>query len=57
MPKLKVLSAKDIFAILASFGFTVESQKGSHVKFKRMIVGLKQTLTVPNHPELDKGSV
>ncbi len=55
MPKLKVLSGKDIIKILNSFGFEVIGQKGSHVKLRRFIKNReKQTLTVPNHKELDK---
>lgn len=57
MPKLKVLSAKDIIKILESFDFKVVSQKGSHVKLRRVLKGIKQTLTIPDHKELDKGTL
>lgn len=44
--------------ILLSFGFKVASQRGSHIKLRRVLAnGIKQTLTVPNHPELDRGTV
>ncbi|MCD6492457.1 MAG: type II toxin-antitoxin system HicA family toxin [Archaeoglobaceae archaeon] len=32
MPKLRVLSGKEIVKILSKFGFEVVSQRGSHVK-------------------------
>ncbi|MCZ8222552.1 MAG: type II toxin-antitoxin system HicA family toxin [Microcystis sp.] len=32
MPKLKQLSGKDVIKILARFGFTIHSQRGSHIK-------------------------
>jgi len=57
MPKLKTLSAKEVIKILDSFGFNVESQKGGHVKLRRLQEENKQTLTIPNHDELDKGTL
>ena len=57
MPKLRRLSGKEIVAILARFGFQVQSQKGSHLKLVRQsTAGERQTLTIPNHSELDTGT-
>ena len=56
MPELKTLSAKQLLVIFAQFGFVAVPQKGSHVKLARMIAGHKQTLTLPNHSELDPGT-
>ena len=33
------------------------SQKGSHVKLRRIVDGNKQSLTIPLHGELDKGTL
>lgn len=58
MPRLKVLSGGDIVKILSRFGFTIISQRGSHVKLRRTLPdGTKQTLTIPLHEELDKGTL
>ena len=58
MPKLRVLSGKEVVKILSKFGFEVVSQRGSHVKLRRILPnGAKQTLTVPFHDELDKGTL
>lgn len=58
MPKLKALSGRDLVKIFSRFGFTVASQKGSHVKLKRILPdGTKQILTIPLHEELDKGTL
>jgi len=58
MPKLKNLSGRDIIKILEYFGFSVVTQKGSHVKIGRTIEnGFKQILTIPKHKELDKGTI
>ena len=57
MPKLKILSGKDIIEIFKSFGFSIVGQKGSHVKLARHLNGTHQTLTIPDHKELDKGTI
>jgi len=58
MPKLKVLSGNDIVKILSSFGFEIEAQRGSHAKLRRLLAGgTRQTLTIPLHEELDKGTM
>jgi predicted RNA binding protein YcfA (HicA-like mRNA interferase family) len=58
MPKLRVLSGKEVVKILSKYGFEVVSQRGSHVKLRRILPeGIKQTLTVPLHDELDKGTL
>ncbi|MEK7202748.1 MAG: type II toxin-antitoxin system HicA family toxin [Patescibacteria group bacterium] len=58
MPKLKILSGKEVIQIFLEFNFKIVNQKGSHVKLKRILdEEIKQTLTIPNHSELDKGTV
>ena len=57
MPKLKVISGKEIIKIFGGFGFVINSQKGSHVKLKRIINNYQQALTIPNYSELDKGTL
>lgn len=55
MPRMKVLSGKDLADIFSSFGFHIIDQNGSHAKLRRYQDGVKQTLTVPVHKEMDKG--
>ena len=58
MPRLKVLSGKDVVKILSRFGFMPVSQKESHVKLSRTLPsGMRQSLTIPLHEELDKGTL
>ena len=58
MPKLKSLTGEDVIRILSQFGFEIASQRGSHAKLKRVLSdGTKQTLTIPRHKELDKGTL
>lgn len=56
MPKLKRLSGAEVINILKQFGFEVYSQRGSHVKLRRISRSGKQTLTIPNHRQLDTGT-
>ena len=57
-PKLQRLSGKEVLSILSKFGFTVYSQRGSHVKLKRTSVsGEIQSLTIVMHDELDIGTL
>lgn len=58
MPKLKVVTGEFVIGVFKEFGFSVASQRGSHVKMRRVDVrGARETLTVPNHKELDRGTV
>ena len=55
MPKLPAISAKAAIKALDHFGFKVYRQSGSHIHLwneERNIV-----VTVPNHPELAKGTL
>lgn len=57
MPKLKRLSGPEAVSILQNFRFCILSQRGSHIKLRRINqAGEKDTLTVPNHRELDTGT-
>ena len=56
--KLRSLSGEEIVRILARFGFQVISQRGSHVKLRRLAEsGHKQTLHIPLHNELRRGTL
>jgi predicted RNA binding protein YcfA (HicA-like mRNA interferase family) len=58
MPKLRTLSGQNLLGIFAGFGFQPISQRGSHVKLRRVLPGgTQQTLTIVLHQELDKGTL
>ena len=58
MPKLKVMGGKDVVKIFSTLGFEITSQKGSHIKMKRIMHdGSFQTWIFPLHNELDKGTL
>ena len=52
MLKLRVLSGREVIVIFLRLGFLEVSQKGSHVKLRRTVDGVRQTLTIPDHKEI-----
>jgi len=54
MPKLPVVSGKKVIKALSRIGYEFDHQVGSHITLRN-----KQghRLTVPNHPELDRGTL
>lgn len=58
MPRLKNLSGPDVVRVFSEFEFLIASQRGSHIKLRRVLPdGTRQTLTIPNHRELDTGTL
>ncbi|MFZ2456808.1 MAG: type II toxin-antitoxin system HicA family toxin [Candidatus Altiarchaeia archaeon] len=55
MSRLPVLSAKDAIKALGKLGFSVHRQTGSHIHMWNE--GRRVLVTVPNHPELAKGTL
>ncbi|MDP7081456.1 MAG: type II toxin-antitoxin system HicA family toxin [Candidatus Undinarchaeales archaeon] len=54
MTKLPVLSGRDVIRALGKLGYYVRDQKGSHVHLRHSI---RPPLTVPNHPEVARGTL
>lgn len=54
--KYPVLKPNEIIKALNEFGFTVASQKGSHIKLRRDGSVVK-TVIVPNHYEVARGTL
>jgi predicted RNA binding protein YcfA (HicA-like mRNA interferase family) len=53
-----VLSGREVLKILSEFGFQDFAQRGSHIKLRRTVSGgQNQTITVPNHTEIDRGTL
>ena len=53
MPKLPVLSSREIVRGLGRLGFEQIGQRGSHIKLRRG----SETVIVPNHREVRKGTL
>ena len=57
MPKLPRLSGKEVIKSLSKIGFEVIRQKGSHVIMKKKTSEGEIATIVPNHKEIDKGTL
>ncbi len=57
MGKLRVLSGREVCAILAQHGFQQVRQRGSHIVMQRMTVEGTITVPVPDHNELRVGTL
>jgi predicted RNA binding protein YcfA (HicA-like mRNA interferase family) len=57
MGKIKVLSGVAVCKILADHGFVNVRQRGSHIVMQRKLPGTTITVPVPNHRELDRGTL
>jgi predicted RNA binding protein YcfA (HicA-like mRNA interferase family) len=58
MPKLRVLSGREVLTILREFGFQKFGQRGSHIKVRRVPGGWSGAeLDYPNHDEIDRGTL
>ena len=55
MPRLPVLPARDILKALRRAGFEIVSQRGSHIKLRRVRAGEVRTVIVPDCPEVPRG--
>jgi len=57
VPKLPALSGKEVIAILSKAGFEVRRQSGSHVILTKFVNEKKIAVVVPNHKEVDRGTL
>jgi predicted RNA binding protein YcfA (HicA-like mRNA interferase family) len=58
MSKLPIISGEEVVKILEKgFGFEFVSQKGSHIKLRKVVDGKTITTVVPNHKELMTGTL
>ena len=52
--KLPILSGKEVVKVLGKLGYTINDQKGSHIHMRHPVM---RPLTVPNHPEIARGTL
>ncbi|MEK6906119.1 MAG: type II toxin-antitoxin system HicA family toxin [Nanoarchaeota archaeon] len=57
MDKLPRLSGHEVIKILSKIGFAISRQKGSHIILSKEDVSGKKGFVVPNHKEIDKGTL
>ena len=54
MPKLPTVSGKKLTKALKILGFSISSQKGSHIKMDHSD---GRTVIIPNHKEIKRGTL
>ena len=57
MPKLRVLSGREVCALLVLHGFQEIRQKGSHIVMQRKLADTTITVPVPNHDAVRIGTL
>ena len=57
MPKLPIVSGKDILKVLVHLGYAHVRTTGSHAILNKITPDGKITIPVPLHPELAKGTL
>jgi predicted RNA binding protein YcfA (HicA-like mRNA interferase family) len=57
MPKLPVLSAREVVKGLNNQGFQVVSQKGSHIKMKKKTSKETRIVIIPDYDEIPVGTL
>jgi predicted RNA binding protein YcfA (HicA-like mRNA interferase family) len=55
--KLRILSGKEVCAILARHGFQEVRRRGSHIVMQKRLPDTTITVPVPNHAELRIGTL
>ena len=55
--KLPILSGREVIKILSKQGFKSVRQKGSHVILVKEFDKGKKAVVVPNHKEIDRGTL
>jgi len=56
MPKLPIVSGKDLVKAFAKLGYEQDHQTGSHM-ILRQVDEPHRRLTIPNHKEISKGTL
>ncbi len=57
MGKLRVLSGREVCAILSANGFSEVRRKGSHIAMQKKIEHSTVTVPVPDHREIRRGTL
>lgn len=57
MPRLRVLSGREVCETMSQHGFEQVRQKGSHIIMQKKVGNSTITVPVPNHDELRIGTL
>jgi predicted RNA binding protein YcfA (HicA-like mRNA interferase family) len=57
LPKLRILSGKDVCSILTQHGFQEVCRRGSHIVMQKKLPQTTITVPVPDHKEIHIGTL
>jgi predicted RNA binding protein YcfA (HicA-like mRNA interferase family) len=57
LPKLKVLSGREVCKILQKYGFQEIRKRGSHIVMQKQLEKNTVTVPVPDHKEIKRGTL
>ncbi len=57
MPRLPVVSGRDLIKMLTGMGYEVVRQRGSHVRLRKTTPAGEHNITVPDHDEMALGTL
>ena len=57
MPKLPVVSGDKVIKLLLKLDYKIIRQKGSHIRLQKITDAGVHNITVPDHPEIAKGTL
>jgi len=57
MPKLPVVSYKQLIKLLKQYGYEIDHQRGSHIRLKKQLLSGHHSITIPAHKEIAKGTL
>ncbi len=57
MPKLPVISYKQLIKLLKQLGYEIDRQRGSHIRLKKQLPSGHHSITVPAHKEIARGTL
>jgi predicted RNA binding protein YcfA (HicA-like mRNA interferase family) len=56
MPKLPIISGKELVKLFSRLNYEIDHQTGSHIILRNKNPPFRR-LTIPNHPEIAKGTL
>ncbi len=57
MPRLPVVSGKELIKMMTGMGYEVIRQRGSHVRLRKTTPAGEHNITVPVHDEIARGTL
>ncbi|MGD0028320.1 MAG: type II toxin-antitoxin system HicA family toxin [Candidatus Bathyarchaeia archaeon] len=57
MPRLPLVSGREVTKALGKAGFVVVGRKGSHIRLKKKTQNRAYIVVVPLHPEIKRGTL